>query len=68
MIPQCFAGIISTQEAKANVYFLMLVIIFDMEVVIRKFSCMGCVFGVSKLEPEYPVKQQECVGAQNNEI
>lgn len=62
MISQCFAGTISTQEAEANMFFLMLV-----EVVIRKFSCMGFVFGFSKTK--YPVKQQGGVGAKSsNEI
>lgn len=36
-ISQCFAGTVSTQK-EANVYFLMLVIIFQMEGVVRKFS------------------------------
>lgn len=48
MISQSFAGTIFTLEAEAIVYFLMLLIIFDMEVGIRKFSCMGFVFGGSK--------------------
>lgn len=48
MISQSFAGTIFTLEAEAIVYFLMLLIIFDMEVGIRKSSCMGFVFGGSK--------------------
>lgn len=67
-IAQCFAGTVSTQK-EANVYFLMLVIIFHVEVVVRKFSCMGFYLELAKLESEYPEKQQEGVGANNrNEI
>lgn len=33
---------------EASVYFLMVVIIFDMEVVIRKFTSVGFVFEFSK--------------------